>query len=91
MLYPKKYCQKNLQQPKDLNTLRQAKNRKNQTSVAETQYQKLDNAFESNKNQEGKTNNKRSRTKSDLAYNNCFIFYKHHNIKEFAKHSFDSK
>ena len=52
---------------------------------------KLDNAFEFNKKEEGKTKNKRSCVKSNLVYNNYFTFYKYHNIREFAKRSFDSK
>ena len=55
---------------------------KKQTSVAEKQYQKFDNAFESNKKKDDKKNNKRSWTKSDLVYNNYFTFYKYSNIKE---------
>ena len=44
---------------------------KKQTSVAEKQYQKLDNAFESNKRKEVKksNNNKKSHAKSNLLYN----------------------
>ena len=42
---------------------------KKQTSVAEKQYHKLDNAFESNKKKEDKTKNKRNSAKSDLVYN----------------------
>ena len=54
---------------------------KKQTSVAEKQYQKLDNTFESNKNEENKPKNKRNRAKSNLVYNNYFTFYKYDNIK----------
>ena len=64
---------------------------KNQTGVAEKQYQKLNNAFESNKNEENKTKSEISPAKSDLAYNNYFTFYKYHNIKEFTKPSPDLK
>ena len=64
---------------------------KKQTSVAQKHYQKFDNAFESNKKEKYKTKNKRSRAKSNLVYNNCFSFYKYHNIKEFTKRSLDSK
>ena len=39
-----------------------------QTSVAEVQYQKFNNAFESNKQEEIKNK------KSNLVYNNCFTF-----------------
>ena len=44
---------------------------KKQTNVAEKQYQKLDNAFESNKRKEVKksNNNKKSHAKSNLLYN----------------------
>ena len=58
---------------------------KNQTSVAEKQYQKFDKAFESDKKAEDKTENKK------LVYDNVFAFYKDHNIKEFSKRSFDLK
>ena len=64
---------------------------KKQASVAEKQCQKFDNAFESNKNKEDKTKNKRSHGKSNLVYNNYFTFYKYNKIKGFAKRSFDSK
>ena len=60
-------------------------------SVAEKQYQKLGNAFESNKKEECKTKNKRSLAESNLVYKNYFTFYKYHNIGEFEKHFFDSK
>ena len=49
---------------------------KKQTSVAKKQYQKLDNAFESNKKEEDETINKRSRVESNLVYNNYFTFYR---------------
>ena len=49
---------------------------KKQTSVAKKQYQKLDNAFESNKKEEDKTINKRSRAESNLVCNNYFTFYR---------------
>ena len=62
---------------------------KKQSSVAEKQYQKLDNVFD--KKEEEKTKNKRYRAKSNLVYNNYFTFYKYHNIKEFAKRFFNSK
>ena len=55
MFYPKKICQKKLQQSKDLNILCQANNCKKETSVTEKQYQKIESAFESNKNEEDKT------------------------------------
>ena len=64
---------------------------KKQTSVAERQYQKFDNAFEFNKKKENKTKNKRSRVKSNLVYNNYCTFYKYPNTNEFVKRSFDSK
>ena len=38
-----------------------------------------------------KKKNFKSRAKSNLVYSNYFTFYKYHNIKEFAKRSFDSK
>ena len=47
---------------------------KKQTSVAEKQYQKLNNAFRYNKKDEDKTKNKRSCAKSNLVYNNFFTF-----------------
>ena len=49
---------------------------KKQTSVAEKQYQKFYNAFESNKNEKDKTKSKRNCAKSSLVYNNYFTFYK---------------
>ena len=58
---------------------------KKQTIVAVKQYQKFDNAFESNKNEEDKTKNKRSRAKSNKVYNNYYTFYRCNNIKEFTK------
>ena len=64
---------------------------KKQTSVAEKQYQKFNNDFESIKKEEDKRKSKRSRSKSNLVYNNYFTFYKYHNIKDFSKRSFDSK
>ena len=64
---------------------------KKQTSVVEKQYQKFNNAFESNKNEEDKTKNKRTLAKPNLVCNNCFLFYKYSNTKEFAKRSLDSK
>ena len=67
---------------------------KKQTSVPGKQYEKykkLDNAFESNKNEEDKRENKTTCAKSNLVHNNHFTFYKCNNIKEFAKRSFDSK
>ena len=60
---------------------------KKQISVAEKQYEKFDNVFESNKMEE---KIERSRT-SNLVYNNCFTFYKYRNINKFAKRSFYSK
>ena len=64
---------------------------KKKTSVPEKQYKKFGNAFESNKNGEDKTKSKRTRTKSNLVYNNYFPFYKYNNSKECAKRSFYSK
>ena len=64
---------------------------KMQTSVAEKQYQKFDNAFESNKKEEVKTKNLKNCTNSNLVYNNYFTFYKCDTIKEFTKRSLDSK
>ena len=49
---------------------------KKQTSVAEKQYQQFYNAFESNKEEEDKTKNKRCRSKSNKVYDNYFTFYK---------------
>ena len=63
---------------------------KKQTGVAEKEYQKFDNAFESNK-KEDKAKNKRSHAKSNLVHNSYFTFYKYHNTKGFAKCCFDSK
>ena len=60
---------------------------KKETSVAEEQYQKLDNDFESNEKEEVKIKNKRSCAKSNLVYNNYFTYYKYCNIYEFVKHS----
>ena len=48
---------------------------KKQTSLAEKQYQTFDSAFESNKNEEDKTKNKKSRTASNPVYNNYFTFH----------------
>ena len=64
---------------------------KKETSFAEKQYQKLDNDFESNKKEEDKRNNRRSRAKSNLLYNNCFTLYKYRTTKKCAKRSFDLK
>ena len=64
---------------------------KKQTIVAVKQYQKFDNAFESNKNEEDKTKNKRSRAKSNKVYSNYYTFYRCSNIKEFTKRPLDSK
>ena len=64
---------------------------KKQTSVAEKQWQKLVNAFKSNKKEEFKTKSKRTRAKSNLVYNNQFTFYEYHEAKKFAKRSFDLK
>ena len=47
---------------------------KKQTSVKEKQYEKIDDAFESNKKEKDKTKNKRSRAKSNLVYDNYLIF-----------------
>ena len=47
---------------------------KKQTSVTEKQYEKIDDAFESNKKEKDKTKNKRSRAKSSLVYDNYLIF-----------------
>ena len=52
---------------------------------------KIDNAFESNKNEEDKTKNKRSHAKSNLVYNNDLTFCKFKRTKKFGKHSFDPK
>ena len=61
---------------------------KKQISVAEKQYPKFDNGFESDKKKEVN----RSRAKSNLVYNNDFTFYKYHDLKDFtAKRSPDSK
>ena len=48
---------------------------KRETSVAKKQYQKFDNAFESNKKEKDKTKNKRSCANSKLVYNNSFTFF----------------
>ena len=65
---------------------------KKQTSVAENQYQKSDNVFESNKIEKDKTKIRKSRSKSNLAYNNYFTLYKYRDINDFvAKRSPDSK
>ena len=56
---------------------------KKKTRDAEKQYQKCDNAFESNKKEEVKTKIKRVCAKLNLVYNNYFIFHKYHKIKEF--------
>ena len=64
---------------------------KKQTSVAERQYKKLDNVFESDKKEKDKIKNERSCAKSSLVYNNYFPSYKYHNLEEFAKGFFDSK
>ena len=64
---------------------------KKQTIVAVKQHQKFDNAFESNKNEEDKSKNKRSRAKSNKVYNNYHTFYRCNNIKEFTKRPLDSK
>ena len=58
---------------------------KKQTSVSEKQYQNFDNAFKFNKNEEVRTKIKKNRAKPNLVYDNYFIFYKYHNIKEFTK------
>ena len=50
---------------------------KTQTSVAEKQYQKFNNTFESNKKEELK----RSHAKSNLVYNKYFTFYKYRETK----------
>ena len=60
---------------------------KARTSAAEKQYQKLDKVCESNKKEEKIL---KSCGKSNLVYSKDFTFYKYHNIKEFAKRSFDS-
>ena len=57
------------------------------TCAAEKQYQKLDKVFESNKKEEKIL---KSCAKSNLVYSKDFTFYKHRNIKEFARRSFDS-
>ena len=62
-----------------------------QTSVTEKQYQKFDNVFEANKNEDDKTKSKKSRTKSNLVYNNYFTFYKYRNTEAFIKCPLDSK
>ena len=61
---------------------------KKQSSVAEKQYQKFDDVFESNKKEE---KIKRSRAKSNLVYSKDFNFYKYKNTNKFAKLSFYSK
>ena len=50
---------------------------KKQTSVPEKQYQKLENAFESNENEKDRTKTQKSRAKSNLVYKNYFIFLQH--------------
>ena len=64
---------------------------KKQTSVAEKLQQEFYNASESNKKEEDKAKNKRSRAKLNIVYDNYFTLYKYHNIKEFTKCSLDSK
>ena len=64
---------------------------KKQASITEKQYGKLGNPLEFYEQKEDKRKNKRSRGKSNLVCSNYFIFYNYHNIKEFAKRSFDSK
>ena len=64
---------------------------KKQTSVVEKKYQKFDRAFESNRNEEVETKNKRSLAKSNLVYNNYLTFYIYIKIKVFAKRYFVSK
>ena len=64
---------------------------KKQISVAEKQYQKLSNNFESNKNEEVKIWNQRISAESNLVYNIYFIFYKYYKINEFFKRSLGSK
>ena len=54
-------------------------------------YQKFDSAFESNKNEQDKTKNKKSCSSSNLVYNNYFIFYKYHKINKFVKRALNSK
>ena len=63
----------------------------NQASVAENHYQKLDNAFESNKKGGLKTKNKRSHAKTNLVYNKYFTFDKYRKNKKFVKRFFGSK
>ena len=46
---------------------------------------------ESNILEEDKTNNKRSRAKSNLVYSKYLILYKYRNIIKFSKRSSDSK
>ena len=59
------------------------KQMKKKTRDAGKQYQKFDNAFESNKKEEVKTKTKRVCAKLNLVYNNYFSFRKYHKIKEF--------
>ena len=60
----------------------------NQASVAEKRYQKLDNAFKSNKKEEDISKKKRSPAKSNLAYAKDFTFNRYPNTKEFAAKKF---
>ena len=63
---------------------------KQQTSVSEKQYKNLTVLLKLIKRK--KTNKKkRSRDKSNLVYNNCFNFYKYHDINDFIKRSPESK
>ena len=59
---------------------------KKQTSIAEKQYQKFNNAFEPDK--KGRSQNKKQK---NLVYNNYFTFCKYHNTNDFTKRSLDSK
>ena len=70
---------------------KKCKELKQETSIAEKQYQKFDNVFESNKKEEYKTGKKEDFLNSNLVYDNYFTFYKYHNIKEFTKLPLDSK
>ena len=65
---------------------------KKQNSIAEKQYQKLEKAFEPNKQEEDKIKTKKSRAKSNLVYIKDFSFCKYSKTKEFAvKLSFNSE
>ena len=59
---------------------------KRQTSVAEKEYQKLDNVYNKRK-----TKKQKSRAKFKPILQELFSFYKYENIKKFAKRYFNSK